>query len=207
MIGLGYILLFWLYFWAIKVVVKATMRWAESRNRSALRWGWATAIGMLSIVFWDLIPVYTLHSYQCAQSSGLTVHKTLEQWKQENPGVAETLIPTQDTKAIVNGELRRYLLNQRFAWDTIRSPVWHRLYKKHEKIVDIQTGDVMAEEVDFYSFHKNPIVSPAESLSDYKIWLNIAGCDVDSNRDKWLVAGKSFGSIQIQFKAMKGDSK
>lgn len=202
MIGLGYILLFGLYFWAIKVAVKAIMVWAKSRNRSARRWGWATAIGMLSIVFWDLIPVYTLHSYQCAQNAGFTVHKTLDEWKLENPGVAETLTPTKGAPMIEEGELRRFLLNQRFVWDTTRSPVWHTLYKQHQKIVDMQTGDVIAEEVDFYTNLKTPWVAHSSSLGDYKLWMNIQGCNVDSNRDKWLVNGDAFISLKRQFKSL-----
>lgn len=202
MIGLGYILLFGLYFWAIKVAVKAIMGWAESRNRSARRWGWATAIGLLSFVFWDVIPVYSLHAYQCSQNAGFTVHKTLDGWKRENPGVAETLTPTEGAPMIEEGKLRRFLLNQRFVWDTTRSPVWHTLYKQHQKIVDVQTGDVMAEEVDFYTSLNTPWVAHSSSLGDYKIWMNIQGCNVDSNRDKWLVNGDAFISLKRQFKSL-----
>lgn len=207
MIGLGYILFFWLYFWGVKVAVKAIMRWAESRHRSARRWGLATAIGLLSILFWDVIPVYTLHAYQCSQNAGFTVHKTLGEWKRENPGVAETLIPTEGAPMIEKGELSRYLLNQRFAWDTTRSQVWYTLYKQHQKIVDMQTGDVMAEEVDFYTNLKNPIVASKTELGDLKMWMKIDQCNVDSNRDKWLVAGESFIDVMINFEKIQGDKK
>jgi len=47
---------------------------------------------MASIIFWDVIPIYGLHSYQCHAHSGFTINKTIEQWKHENPGVAETLV-------------------------------------------------------------------------------------------------------------------
>jgi hypothetical protein len=49
------------------------------------------AIGLFLVVFWDLIPVYAVHYYQCKTSAGFTVHKTLDEWKRKNPGVWETL--------------------------------------------------------------------------------------------------------------------
>jgi len=48
---------------------------------------------MFGWVVWDLIPVYAVHAYQCNANAGFTVYKTLDEWQQENPGIAETLSP------------------------------------------------------------------------------------------------------------------
>jgi len=182
MIGLGYIILFVAYFFVARTVVHFTTKWASNNNKSVRLWRIITIIGMLSIVFWDLIPIYGTHTYQCASNGGFSVYKTLDEWKKDNPGVAETLVPVDGAKSTQGGETIRYQLNQRFAWDTTRSQVWYTLYKKDEQIVDIQTGEVLAEYIDFYTNLINPMVIPTTQLRDFKMWMKINSCEKSGRR-------------------------
>ena len=73
-------------------VVVGTVSYARKHGRSVKRWGWGAALVMWLIPFWDWLPTVAAHQYYCATESGFWVYKTLDQWKKENPGVAETLV-------------------------------------------------------------------------------------------------------------------
>jgi len=72
-------------------VIVLAAKWAKKRGRR--RWPWCTAAGvfMYLLVAWDQIPTHLVTEHYCTTQAGLTVYKTPEQWKQENPRVAETL--------------------------------------------------------------------------------------------------------------------
>ena len=91
MIGLIVLMVIGVYLAAFYLVVRATVRWARNNGRSTKRWGWIAALAMYLPVFWDHIPTVLLHQYLCATEQGFWVYKTVEEWQQENPGVAETL--------------------------------------------------------------------------------------------------------------------
>jgi hypothetical protein len=55
----------------------------------------------------------------------------------ENPGVAETLVPNESVKSEKSEGRRRYVLNQRFAWDTYYTDHFLGILKKDEQIVDL----------------------------------------------------------------------
>jgi hypothetical protein len=60
-----------------------------SRKKSAV----VTFIFMMELVFWDWLPMEILFKYECSANAGLFVEKTIDDWKQENPGVWNTLHP------------------------------------------------------------------------------------------------------------------
>jgi len=91
MIGLGYILFFWLYFLLSRVVVRTFAATAKQYHGDGRLWGFLGGFLMYNLLFFDLIPVHAVHYYECKTEGGLTVYKTIEEWKRENPGVAETL--------------------------------------------------------------------------------------------------------------------
>ena len=117
MIGLLFVFAFGIYLVVSVCVVKATVSWARKNGRGVKRWGFAVAFSMYLLVFWDHIPTLLLHKYYCATKAGFWVYKTSEQWKKENPGVAETLtwmnIPRQYSSPNI---VRGFLLNERFVW-------------------------------------------------------------------------------------------
>ena len=91
-----------LYFLLSVVVVIGAINHAKMNGKSVKRWGWGTAIVMYLIPFWDWIPTVAVHHYYCAKESGFWVYKTLDQWKVENPGVAETLVANKEVVTIPN---------------------------------------------------------------------------------------------------------
>lgn len=96
MLGLYYVLLFYLYYIVARYFWWRTIDWADKTNRSPKLWGGFVVFVFYNIIFWDLIPVYALHAYKCATEGGLVINKTVDDWKRENPGVAETLNPVPD---------------------------------------------------------------------------------------------------------------
>ena len=72
-------------------VVAFSARAAKKKGRSPWRWGGGAALVMYLLVFWDYIPTVVAHKYYCEKEAGFWVYKTVEQWKAENPGVAEVL--------------------------------------------------------------------------------------------------------------------
>jgi hypothetical protein len=91
MIGLGYMLFFWLYFLLSRAVVRTFAATAKQFHGDGRLWGFLGGFLMYNVLFFDLIPVHAVHYYECETEGGLTVYKTIEEWKRENPGVAETL--------------------------------------------------------------------------------------------------------------------
>jgi len=176
MIGLLYLLFFWLYLWLSIKAVKLAARWAGAHGRSPRLWGFLAGLAMYSLVFWDLIPTYALHGYYCATQAGFTQYETLEQWKQENPGVAKTLKPIKNPPWRWMTEPKHILLNQRFTWETLTK--WHPFHirERDERIVDVKTGDVLARYVDFDTDIRALGLGP-RYLRDYKPWLMRRSCE------------------------------
>ena len=148
--------------------VKAVRRHANATGKSPQRWVWGAAFVLFLIPFWDWLPTVAMHRYYCSQDSGFWVYKTLDQWKAENPGVAETLVANKDVHS-ANGA---YILNQRFNWaikNTISLPVnvWRREYM----IVDRKNNDVLARYIDFSSGNGNIGGEPP-----VRFWLQSGHC-------------------------------
>ena len=158
-------------------VVKATMRWARRRGRSATRWGWGAGLLMYLLVFWDFIPTVLLHRYLCATEQGFWVYKTVEQWQQENPGVAETLRWSDSSKSFKTPAITRgYVLNQRFVWEVVKSrpfsmlPVW----VTEHRVVDRPKEEVMAKHISVGAGYGNLAIGGEGA---WKFWLNLPTCN------------------------------
>jgi len=152
--------------------------WVASRRGVA---GWKVGlpvfIGLLMLVFWDWLPMEVVFSHDCSKYAGYTQYQTLAQWKKENPGVAETLVPIKNPPMEKKGDMERYVLNQRFAWDIIRKPHWFHIREQDERIVDTKTGKILARYVDF-STDIPPITYGVKSPGAYKIWMAKESCEV-----------------------------
>ena len=181
MIGLSFIVFFLLYLLIAALLTWFAVKAARRRNIAGWKWGMSVLLTMYLLVFWDWIPTLSLHRYYCATESGYTQHKTLQQWKSENPGVAETLQPSNDTKSSREGDRERYVLNQRFAWDI--NHVSHPLHirERDERIVDMTTGEVLARYVDFDTDIQVIGLGPRD-IRDLKFWLNYKSCETGDGR-------------------------
>ena len=163
---------------------------AKKNGKSAKLWGFGAAFIMYNLVFWDWIPTVVAHKYYCSTEAGFWVYKTVDQWKAENPGVMETLVPYTDGRSS-NGA---YILNQRFKWAVKKDgPYFFHRWKWEHGVIDSRTNDVLARYVD-YSTGSGFIGGPPRLL---KLWLQSDHC-----ADGSLNYGK-FISIKREFQGME----
>lgn len=156
------------------ILVWLGIRVARERGKS----GWKGAVTVLMVMyllmFWDLIPMQMAHRYYCATEGGFSLNKSLEQWQAENPGVAKTLKPIKNAPWIETGNRVRLALNQRFAWDRYTTAEFLEIRKRDERIVDTQTGEVLARYVDFDDGLNS---RDPQRFRDFKLWLWTGSCE------------------------------
>jgi hypothetical protein len=158
-------------------VVALAISHAKKHGKSATRWGTGAALGMYLLVFWDHIPTVFVHKYYCEKEAGFWIYKTLDQWKAENPGVAETLVANKGARSNRNGDMQNYIdthfLNQRFNWVVKKSgPLQLNRWRWEKVVVDIKTNEVLARYVDF-STGSGFIGGPPRL---FKFWLQNDHC-------------------------------
>ncbi len=179
--GVYCIILFCLYFFILRAVIRTVNKWVKKNNKNKL-WVWVAALIMYNIIFWDLVPVYALHAYKCSKEGGFIGCKTFQEWRQQNPGVAETLTPITKNNFITINNITRSQLNRRFVSTTKTTRLWYILQKKYNRIVDNKTGEVLVKYVDFYTGLSNPVLTSKTRLRDFKIWMNIKSCEQPGNK-------------------------
>jgi hypothetical protein len=173
-LGLAFLFVGVVYLFISVWLVKLAMRQAKKRGIAKWKWGVPAGFVMYLLVFWDHIPTLAAHQYYCKTEAGFTVYKTLDEWKQENPGVAETLTYEENAKG--EGDRSKYIrhLNQRFDSVTTRTLVFLSVKQRKYQVVDNSNGDVFAEYVDYGS---GGGFQNANTLTDYKLWLANSACD------------------------------
>lgn len=157
-------------------------RWAAKRGLSRVKRWLVAACGFLAVylpVFWDHIPTLIAHKYYCEKEAGFWVYKTVEQWKSENPGAAETLtwkaLPeSSDTIHQADGATRT-VLNERIVDETRRQRLSSLpVTRSGGLIVDRKTGQVLARLNSVGSGHGN--IGVSADWRALKFWLSIDGC-------------------------------
>ncbi len=99
MIGILLILFFIIGFIVYIWLIWLPIRWAKKRGfswRKQLYIGIAGFFVVSAVFFGKNLISYAAFKYYCKNEAGLTIYKTLEQWKKENPGVWETLKQIDD---------------------------------------------------------------------------------------------------------------
>jgi len=183
-IGLGYIIFFAIYFFFTWFFARAAQRGIRERILPKVVGAgiWLIAIAAL---FWDVVPIHVVHGRLCEKDGGFVLYKTLDQWSQENPGVIETLEPTDANDSQI-ADTERFVINQRFVMDITRSEVWHLISQRRDEIVDVQTGEVLARYIDYYTNLGNPVAGTARTgWQDYKMWIQIRSCE-EGNREEQI---------------------
>lgn len=161
---------------SIGVVVWA-INHARKNGKSAKRWGWGAALAIYMIPFWDWLPTVAVHQYYCATEAGFWVYKTVDQWKQENPGVMETLVANKTAVSIQNA----YVLNQRFRWAIYEQryfPLNHMM-REEWQVVDSKTEEVLARYVNYSASHERR----QAGWTGWKFWLDSPYC-IGGSRDQ-----------------------
>lgn len=176
MIGLMIIAAFAIYLAISYGVVRFTIRWARRTGRGVKRWTVFAVLVMYLLVFWDHIPTLVLYKYYCHTKAGFWVYKTPEQWKAENPGVAETLLRKKNTQIYDSaGNFQSYKKNERF--DTIsqvETIPFFPLMISVNLIIDINTNDQLAKIVYVSSGYTG-------SMELYKFWTKIDPCVIGAH--------------------------
>ena len=193
MIGLM-VLLFFAVYLAISIAVTITV--AVRVKRHPWLWGGLAAFVMYNLVFWDWIPTLVMHKYYCDTQAGFWVYKTPEQWKKENPGVAETMVPTKDAPTNKLG----YILNQRFTWAIKQENFPLSLVRRTEEVIDMQTNASMARYVDFKTGYGGFGLGGDGTWRVLKFWLADEYC----YPDKWN--DNTIGNFAMKFKRI-GEAK
>ncbi|MEW7973904.1 MAG: hypothetical protein AB2777_20835 [Candidatus Thiodiazotropha endolucinida] len=96
------------------------------------------------------------------------------------------------TRIVRDDGKTRYWLNQRFFWETVWTKHFFHVREWEERIVDFETGEVLARYVDFKTSIP-PIGIGGSSLGDYKFWMRKRSC----------VSGPTM-SEKIRFNDLKG---
>lgn len=195
MIGLSYLAFFLLYFFTTALLTWFAVKAARRRSIAGWKWGVPTLLAMFLLVFWDWIPTVVAHKYYCAEEAGLTVYKTLHEWKEENPDFIETLTMNDRVdRQEINGKTT-YILNERFSLVSTWESLPLSMAIKVQRIVDRKTGEIMAERRDVPA-GIHPIGLGVRSIRDLKIWFSpYKTCVNKVEREKWLYEGVSFQKI------------
>lgn len=136
----------WAFIWTSRAI-------ARRGGSKALARAWATiVVTALSLpITWDALPTWIAFEYYSSKEAGMTVFKTLTQWKAENPGVAETLEPygatyvdkREKTIRLSDWKSRRPI-NDRFAVDQETRRHFLTVQVVHQDLVDTNAGEVLA---------------------------------------------------------------
>lgn len=184
MIGLMVLGVFGLYVLVSIIVVTITYRTAKSNGAPeprVRRAAGVAALVMYLLLFWDWVPTIVAKQYYCRTQGGFYLYKTLDQWKQENPGVAETLTwkLTPDKKDSTYDPAtgsQTYVLNHRFLWDLRQRKLpLLPVTLAENRLIDCQTNEVLARQGGVWTGYLNPMVGGG--LQGWKGWLNLEPCD------------------------------
>lgn len=161
---------------AFVVAIAIALYLARHRKGGWKWWAWAAVLVYL-VVFWDHIPTVLAHKYYCENEAGFWIYETVDQWKSENPGVMETLKPTQDAPSRFEGDMQNsmttFILNSRFSWVVKKNgPLFLHRWRREYELVDIGTHKTLARYVDFSTGDGN--IGGAEV--PIKFWLQSWHC-------------------------------
>ncbi|MEW8009677.1 MAG: hypothetical protein ACH255_06350 [Candidatus Thiodiazotropha sp.] len=194
MIGLIYLIVMGghllLSIWVINLAVKQ----ARKNSKPGWHYGVPAGIAMFLVLYWDLIPTHAVHRYHCLVDGGFMVNKSLEEWRQENPGVAETLIHKQVSDYIKQDNKEQYILNQRFVWEIYTLHHAFGVRSRDERIVDLENGDVLARYIDFDTDIRRLSLEP-RNFRDLRLWLAVGSCAIGLNKNK-----RSFRELKHLYK-------
>jgi len=213
MMAVLYLLVFGFYSYIVFIFARAGFRFVCDRGKGRL-WGgaFATFIGLVGFgaVFWDAIPTWYTHHHLCKTEGGLKVYITPEQWAKENPEAFARV------RAAAGGQQTRRSEDTRETWhswvETTQDFTYEyfdrraRDYAFHtgisrQKMIYKPTGQVLFEEVDFYSSAgKNSLAGGANSFADYKFWTVTGGCEraYPDMKNKFQHKGLTFSDLAKQ---------
>ena len=130
MLGLMYLAGIMVYLIAVGLVAWLISWIAKKNGGTRELWWLITVVFMLGLVLWDWPLMEIKFRHDCSTHAEFTVNKTLDQWKAENPGIAETLHPT-DGVAL---QLKKVQHNNVFAES---NALTGKLRKRHSGFISV----------------------------------------------------------------------
>ena len=194
MIGLMFLGFFAVYLFVSFLVVKGTVSWAKKRGRS--RWGWGVLVAFLmyNLVFWDWIPSIGLHERYCSSEASRTVYISPERWlAQEGLDGSKLTLTKAERKSSRSNNSSIYPMNSRVSYIIKKNVRWPSILRFEGKYVDIVTGKVLADSIDFESGG----CSRNNSIMDYRFWMNRCGCNVPTK-----ATHEEFKNLEIAYQKM-----
>lgn len=138
----------WVFLWTHKTML------GKGRNGAvATAWAFGAIIALSLPITWDAIPTWIAFKYYAHKEAGITVFKTLEQWKVENPGVAETLEPygfkdKRGEPKKLGGNKFLNPLNDRFAYTAQNfDKLFLSVYAVRYEVIDRKNGEVLVRHI------------------------------------------------------------
>jgi len=197
MLGLAFLFICSVYLIISLIVINTARKFTKRRYQRGWIGGFIALLVMYNLLFWDLIPVYIGHEYLCKNDAKVEIYKTLEQWKKENPGVAETLRPSKED-ALYSKDKRTsdYYINQRFVNEYEEMKIWYVLRKQTQKIIDRKNGEVLAQLIDFDTDIMG-LAGPVRTPIDLKFWLDYGtSCESGNPHIRHMKMNDFIGEIQ-----------
>jgi hypothetical protein len=161
----------WLAMWGAERLALA----AGQRPNAARRWKYGVLVAVLLLIFWDWLPTWIAYQYYSRQA-GLQVFKTLDQWKAENPEVAEALEVYGRTHADKRGDMIRLSgnkyrdpLNDRFAHDYWREYPFLSVKIWRHQLVDLKANSVIVDLTTVTAGNSGGVHAGGEGW--WKFWL------------------------------------
>jgi hypothetical protein len=175
MFGLIVVVLFGLYLLLLVWATRAAYRWAKKRGWSKARCWSAAGAGFLLVylpVFWDFIPTLLVHEYRC-RNAGYRESNQLSQWITTNESLLKTLVPYNTPKLIVIGMTKVEKANDRLGNVFEIKPVSaFPVMELRSYVIDIETGQILAEFIDFSR-------GAVTGKGSWKYWLYSKSCYSD----------------------------
>ena len=180
MMFIAYLSFFLVYLGFSVFVVRKAVEAARRRGKKGWKWGLPVALVMYLIPFWDHVPTLVMHKYLCATKAGLWVYKTPEEWRAENPGVAETLTWRESPDSFHSESVELgFELNERFVFERQR----HQLSIFPVSIATSKVIDTRSQE----EMIRMVTVGSGYGLDDPRFWVGEGECDLETARF-WSVA-------------------
>jgi hypothetical protein len=180
MIGLIVLVVASVYLALLVWATRAAYRWGKKRGLSAGKCWAAAAGGFLAVylpVFWDYVPTLLAYKYYCEKEAGFWVYKTVEQWKKENPGIAETLTWSNVGARVVDPKTRVQIirLNERFVERLVQhSTPLLPVMKSEYTVVDEKSNEVVARQIVIGAGYGNMMLGG--DWHGLKFWLQMDSC-------------------------------
>ncbi|EMR12576.1 hypothetical protein MPL1_09497 [Methylophaga lonarensis MPL] len=152
-------------------LTKKSFKWARSDGKPGWHYGLPVGVLLFAVVMWDWIPTYLSHRSLCMQHGGITIHKTIDQWQAENPGIAETLIADSEAKDFREDGVRKRNLNQRFVFEFQFTRHFMGIRGESWRVRDRETGDLIVSYANYEHGLMNNFAGESTGDRNYKFWL------------------------------------